>query len=70
MITAQKQKAAEESKLVEELKFIKGVLGKAQEDIETKNNLLNAELKNIKEASTKTVSERNEVSTQTTSKLN
>ena len=70
LITAQKQKAVEESKLVEELKFIKGMISKAQEDIESKNNLLNAELKNMKEASTQTVSDRNEVSNKTTSKLN
>ena len=46
------------------------MLRKAQDDIEIKNNILNAKLQNIKEASTQTVSERNEVSTQTISKPN
>ena len=48
-ILSQKQKAINESILVEELKLSKELLNKAHQDLETKTNALNSELeKNIK----------------------
>ena len=38
LITLQKEKAVEESMLVEELKLTKGLLDKAHQDLETKTN--------------------------------
>ena len=71
LITSQKQISVEKSKLVEKLQSIKGLLSKAQQDLETKNNALNAELEKVKvsEISTKTFSKIIEVSTQTVSEM-
>ena len=71
MITSQKQISVEKSKLVEKLQSIKGLLSKAQQDLENKNNALNAELEKLKvsEISTKTSSKIIEVSTQTVSEM-
>ena len=67
LITSQKQKAAEESKLVEELKVTKGLVRKAQHDLETQTNALNEKLEKVKrtDVSTNTLTQMNEVSTQT-----
>ena len=64
LITLQKLKAEEESKLVEELKVTKDQLTKAHQDLETKSNALNEELEKVKvtELSTQTVSDTNELS--------
>ena len=64
MITSQKQKEEEESKLVEELKVTKGLLDKAYEDLVIKTNALDAELEkvNVSEVSIQTDPEINEVS--------
>ena len=64
MITLQKLKADEESKLVEELKITKDQLTKAHQDLETKSNALNEELEKVKvtKVSTQTVSDTNELS--------
>ena len=40
-----KKKAAEEAKLVEELKSTERLLNQAHQDVEAKNNALNAEQK-------------------------
>ena len=65
IITSQKQKAVEESMLVEELKLTKGLLDKAHQDLEAKTNDLDAELNKVREGvssvSTQTVSTMNEV---------
>ena len=63
LITSQKQKALEESKLVEELKLSKVLVTKAQQDLETKTSALNSELEKVKviTASTQTVSDCKEV---------
>ena len=72
MIISQKKKAVEETKIVEELKSTKELLSKAQEDLETKTSALNEELGKVKvtKVSTKTLSERKEVATQTNYKVN
>ena len=64
LITSQKKKAAVEAKLVEELKSTKRLLTKAHQDLEAKNNALNAEIKKVKasEVSTLTVSPIKQVS--------
>ena len=63
LITTQKQKALEESKLVEKLKLSKFLVTKAQQDLETKTRELNSELEKVKviTASTQTVSDFKEV---------
>ena len=48
LIASQNQKAIEESMLVEELKITKVLLTKAQEDLQTKTNALNAELDKLR----------------------
>ena len=48
LIASQNQKAIEESMLVEELKITKVLLTKAQEDLQTKTNALNAELEKLR----------------------
>ena len=72
MITSQKKKAFEETKLVEDLKSTKELLRKAHEDLETKTSALNEELDKVKvnKVSKHTVSERKEVATQTIYKMN
>ena len=66
LIILQKQKAVEESMLVEELKLTKGLLDKAHQDLEAKTNDLDAELRKVREGvssvSTQTVSSINKVS--------
>ena len=64
LITSQKQKEEEESKLVEELKVTKGLLDKAYEDLVIKTNALDAELEkvDVSEVSIQTDPEINEVS--------
>ena len=61
---SQKQKAIDESMLVEELKLSKELLNKAHQDLETKTNVLNTELEKLKVSKTwtQTVSDSNEVS--------
>ena len=61
---SQKQKAIDESMLVEELKLSKELLNKVNQDLETKKNALNTELEEpkVSKAWTQTVSDSNEVS--------
>ena len=61
LITAQKLKALEEEKIVDELNLTKGLLNKAQADLETKTIALKAELEKVEEVKvlTQTLSERN-----------
>ena len=64
LITAQKQKAAEEEKLVVELELTKGQLTEAHKDLETKTNALDAEIKKVKLSDvSKMVSQVNQPST-------
>ena len=62
MITFQKQKANEETKLVQELKITKELLIKAHKDLEIKTDALDAELQKVKgsEASKETFPKINE----------
>ena len=61
LITSQKQKEEEESKLVEELRVTKGLLNKAYEDLVIKTNALDAEMEkvNVSEVSIQTDPEIN-----------
>ena len=59
LIISQKQKATEESKLVEELKMTKSLLTKAHEDLETKTNALNAEIEKVRVVEVSTQSNPN-----------
>ena len=63
VLTSQKQKAVEESVLVEELKLTKELLTKAHQYLETKTNEVNAELEKVKvrEVTTQTVPKINKV---------
>ena len=63
LITSHRQKAAEESKLVEELHLTKELLTKAHQDLDTKSKALDTELEKVKlkEVSTQTGSKTNEV---------
>ena len=63
LITSNKLKAVQETKLVEELKVTKELLTKAQQDLVAKTNALDAELGKVKvsEVSTQTGSDINEV---------
>ena len=72
LITSQKKKTAEESKIVEELKYTKGLLRKAHQYFEAQTNILNAKLEKVEasEVSTQTVAQLNEVLTQTVSQIN
>ena len=47
-IASQKQKTFEEAMLVEELQLTKGLLSKAQKELQTKSDQLNAELNKVK----------------------
>ena len=60
VIESQKQKAKEESNMIKELLSNKEILAKAQQDLENKQNALEAEMK-----ANKAVKERKEVATQT-----
>ena len=72
LITSQKKKAAEESKIVEELKYTKGLLSKAHQDLDAQTNILNAKLEKVEasEVLTQTVVQLKEVSTETVSQIN
>ena len=63
LITSNKLKSVQETKLVEELKVTKDLLTKAQQDLVAKTNALDAELGKVKvsEVSTQTGSDINEV---------
>ena len=65
LIVSQKQKATEESRLVEELKITKALLTKAHEELEIKTNKLEAELEKVRisEVSTQTGPKIKEVPT-------
>ena len=64
LITSQKQKAAKESELIEELKLTKDMLNKAHQELKNKTHVLNAELEkiNVNKVSTHIESAKNDVS--------
>ena len=70
IITSQKKKTVEETRLVEEPKSTKEILSKAYNDLEIKTSALYEELKKVPQVSTQIVSERKEVATLTISKIN